>query len=159
MNTNHKSIKMKKILFILTAAFFSGLVFSQENKVLESQIVKQWMDYSKGFEYKDYERIASHFIYPAIFNNSTPIIVKDKKMMIEAYKSVRENVQKDYKYSLIDKWKLINITNEFLILDAHYSRYNSDYKQILSGRGLYFYKKLNGNWFLKEVTTLSQNKL
>ena len=117
------------------------------------------MDYSKGFEYMDYERIASHFTYPAIFNNSTPIIVKDKKMMMEAYKSVRENVQGGYKYSLMDDWKLINITNEFVILDAYYSRYNSDYKQILSGRGLYAYMKVNGNWLLKEVTTLSQNKL
>tara|TARA_Y100000022_G_C13249139_1_gene376324 strand:+ start:154 stop:606 length:453 start_codon:yes stop_codon:yes gene_type:complete len=150
---------MKKTFFILITVFFSGLIFSQENKALESQIVKQWMDYSKGFEYKDYERIASHFAYPAIFNNSIPTIVRDKNMMIKAYKSVRENVQKDYKYSLIDKWKLINITNDFLILDAHYSRYNADYKQILSGRGLYFYRKLNDKWFLKEVTTLSQNKL
>ena len=150
---------MKKIFFTLTLLVSTTLVFSQDDKALESLIVKKWMDYSKGFEYKDYERIANHFTYPAIFNNSTPIIVKNKKMMIEAYKSVRENVQKDYKYSLIDKWKLINITNEFLILDAHYSRYNADYKQILSGRGLYFYRKVNGNWFLKEVTTLSQNKL
>ena len=36
---------MKKILFILAAVFFTGLVFSQENKILENQIVKQWMDY------------------------------------------------------------------------------------------------------------------
>ena len=150
---------MKKIFFNLILIFFTTLVFSQDNKALESQIVKQWMDYSKGFEYKDYERIASHFVYPAIFNNSTPIIVKDKKMMIKAYKSVRENVQKDYKYSLIDEWKLINVTNDFLILDAQYSRYNGDYKQILSGRGLYFYRKVNGNWLLKEVTTVIQNEL
>ena len=150
---------MKKIFFSLTLLFFNTLVFSQDNKALESLIVKKWMDYSKGFEYMDYEKIASHFTYPAIFNNSTPIIVKDKKMMMEAYKLVRKNVQDGYKYSLIDDWKLIHITNEFVILDAYYSRYNSDYKQILSGRGLYFYMKVNGNWLLKEVTTLSQNKL
>ena len=150
---------MKKIFFTLTLLFFTTLVFSQDNKALESLIVKKWMDYSKGFEYMDYERIASHFTYPAIFNNSTPIIVKDKKMMMQAYKSVRENVQGGYKYSLMDDWKLINITKEFVILDAYYSRYNADYKQILSGRGLYFYRKVNDNWLLKEVTTLSQNKL
>ena len=150
---------MKKIFFNLILIFFTTLVFSQDNKALESQIVKQWMDYSKAFEYKDYERIASHFVHPAIFINSTPIIVKEKKMMIKAYKSVRENVQKDYKYSLIDEWKLINVTNDFLILDAQYSRYNGDYKQILSGRGLYFYRKVNGNWLLKEVTTVIQNEL
>ena len=152
-------MKMKKIFFTLTLLFFTTLVFSQDNKALESLILKKWMDYSKGFEYKDYERIASHFTYPAIFNNSTPIIVKDKKMMMQAYKSVRENVQGGYKYSLMDDWKLINITKEFVILDAYYSRYNADYKQILSGRGLYFYRKVNDNWLLKEVTTLSQNKL
>ena len=150
---------MKKIFFTLILLFFTTLVFSQDNKALESLIVKKWMDYSKGFEYMDYERIASHFTYPAIFNNSTPIIVKDKKMMMQAYKSVRENVQGGYKYSLMDDWKLINITKEFVILDAYYSRYNADYKQILSGRGLYAYMKVNGNWLLKEVTTLSQNKL
>ena len=111
---------MKKLFFALTLLFLNTLVFSQDNKALESLIVKKWMDYSKGFEYMGYERIASHFTYPAIFNNSTPIIVKDKKMMMEAYKSVRENVQGGYKYSLMDDWKLINITNEFVILDAYY---------------------------------------
>ena len=79
-------------------------------------------------------------------------------MMIDAYKFVRENVQENYKYSLLDEWELINITNEFVILDAHYSRYNTDYKPIFSGRGLYFYTKINGNWLLKEVTTLLQEK-
>ena len=44
--------------------------------------------------------------------------------MIELYKSDRENLQDDYKYSLLEDWKLLNISDNLIILDAYYSRYN-----------------------------------
>ena len=112
------------------------------------------MDYSKAFEYKDYNRIANHFTYPAVFNLATPIVVNDKKMMVDRYKSARENIQKGYKYSLLEKWILLNITEDLIILDAHYSRFNTEYESIHTGRGLYTYKNIKGNWLMTEVTTL-----
>ena len=149
---------MKKgtILFLV---LISSQVFSQDIKSLENRIVKQWMEYSKAFEYKDYERISNHFTYPAIFNNAIPVIVNDKKMMARAYKSVRENLQKGYKYSLLADWKLLKISESHIIFDAYYSRFNSKYEPILSGRGLYTYKKINDNWLMSEVTTLTNKKL
>ena len=149
---------MKKgtILFLV---LISSQVFSQDIKSLENRIVKQWMEYSKAFEYKDYERISNHFTYPAIFNNAIPVIVNDKKMMARAYKSVRENLQKGYKYSLLEDWKLLKISESHIIFDAYYSRFNSKYEPILSGRGLYTYKKINDNWLMSEVTTLTNKKL
>ena len=149
---------MKKgtILFLV---LISSQVFSQDIKSLENRIVKQWMEYSKAFEYKDYERISNHFTYPAIFNNAIPVIVNDKKMMARAYKSVRENLQKGYKYSLLEDWKLLNISKSHIILDAYYSRFNANYEPILSGRGLYTYKKIKDTWLMSEVTTLASKKL
>ena len=149
---------MKKgtILFLV---LISSQVFSQDIKSLENRIVKQWMEYSKAFEYKDYERISNHFTYPAIFNNAIPVIVNDKKMMARAYKSVRENLQKGYKYSLLEDWKLLNISKSHIILDAYYSRFNANYEPILSGRGLYTYKKIKDTWLMSEVTTLTSKKL
>ena len=149
---------MKKgtILFLV---LISSQVFSQDIKSLENRIVKQWMEYSKAFEYKDYESISNHFTYPAIFNNAIPVIVNDKKMMARAYKSVRENLQKGYKYSLLEDWKLLNISKSHIILDAYYSRFNANYEPILSGRGLYTYKKIKDKWLMSEVTTLTSKKL
>ena len=143
---------MKKLLLI--AFFISAHINALENNLLETKIVKQWMDYSKAFEYKDYNRIANHFTYPAVFNLATPIVVNDKKMMVDRYKSARENIQKGYKYSLLEKWILLNITEDLIILDAHYSRFNTKYESIHTGRGLYTYKNIKGNWLMTEVTTL-----
>ena len=84
---------MKKSIILFFYLLFSSQVFAQENNGLENKIVKQWMEYSKAFEYKDYERISNHFTYPAIFNNANPIVVKDKKTMVRNYKTVRENLQ------------------------------------------------------------------
>ena len=150
---------MKKSIILFFYLLFSSQVFAQENNGLENKIVKQWMEYSKAFEYKDYERISNHFTYPAIFNNAIPVIVNDKKMMARAYKSVRENLQKGYKYSLLEDWKLLKISESHIIFDAYYSRFNSKYEPILSGRGLYTYKKINDNWLMSEVTTLTNKKL
>ena len=150
---------MKKSIILFFYLLFSSQVFAQENNGLENKIVKQWMEYSKAFEYKDYERISNHFTYPAIFNNANPIVVKDKKTMVRNYKTVRENLQKGYKYSLLEDWKLLKISESHIIFDAYYSRFNSKYEPILSGRGLYTYKKINDNWLMSEVTTLTNKKL
>ena len=55
--------------------------------------------------------------------------------------------------TFIDK-SFIKLNDDFVILDAHYSRYNSKYKKIFFGRGLFYYKKVNTKWKLFEVTTL-----
>ena len=75
--------------------------------------------------------------------------------MIELYKSDRENLQDDYKYSLLEDWKLLNISDNLIILDAYYSRYNDKYELIISGRGLYTYKNINGLWLLSEIISIS----
>ena len=82
---------MKRLLLI--AFFISAHINAQENNLLETKIVKQWMDYSKAFEYKDYNRIANHFTYPAVFNLATPIVVNDKKMMVDRYNDSTERAQ------------------------------------------------------------------
>ena len=147
---------MKKLNFI--AFFISAHINAQENNLLETKIVKQWMDYSKAFEYKYYNRITNHFTYPAVFNLATPIVVNDKKMMVDSYKSARENTQKGYRYSLLEKWVFLNISEDLIILDAYYSRFNAKYESIHTGRGLYTYKNIKGDWLMTEVTTLNKFK-
>jgi len=146
---------MKKSILFIFALFISLHIYAQNDKGLESMIVKKWMDYSKAFEYKDYDRIANHFTYPAVTNFATPLIVENKNSMIELYKSDRENLQDDYKYSLLEDWKLLNISDNLIILDAYYSRYNDKYELIISGRGLYTYKNINGLWLLSEIISIS----
>ena len=72
----------------------------------------------------------------------------------EKYKIIREeNIQEDYKYSILNKYNFIQLSDDFVILDAHYSRYNSKYKKIFFGRGLYSYKRVNTKWKLFEVNS------
>lgn len=122
---------------------------------LENTIVNQWIKYSKAFEYKDYEMLANYFSFPVIFDAlNEPEKIINKKQLIEKYKIIREdNIQEDYKYSILNKYNFIQLSDDFIILDAHYSRYNSKYKKIFFGRGLYSYKRVNNKWKLFEINT------
>ena len=114
------------------------------------------MEYSKAFEYKDYDKISEHFRYPVVFHHkSNPTILNNKSELIKAYKNSRETIiQKGYKYSLLEKRELIKISETIVILDASYSRFNNSYEKIYSGRGLYSYEIKNGDWKMSAVKTI-----
>ena len=123
---------------------------------LENTIVNLWIKYSKAFEYKDYEMLSNYFSYPVVFDAlNEPEKIINKKQLTEKYKIIREvNIQEDYKYSILNKYNFIQLSDDFVILDAHYSRYNSKYKKIFFGRGLYSYKRVNNKWKLFEINSL-----
>ena len=143
---------MKKVLTILLI-LLSNFSFSQE---LEEKIVGLWMEYSKAFEYKDYDKISKHFIYPVVFHHkSNSNILNNKNELIKVYINSRETIiQKGYKYSLLQKWKLSKISETKVILDVSYSRFNNLYEKIHSGRGLYTYENKNGDWKMSAVKTI-----
>ena len=60
------------------------------NESLENKIVSLWKNYSKAFEYRDYEKIASYFSFPSVFGiSSNPTVLNNKNELIDRYKIVR----------------------------------------------------------------------
>ena len=158
---------MKKtiILALLLPLFaFSQPSAQKKEKVMkkvffEKQIIDNWEEYSKAFEYADYDKIASYFTYPLTFSLlENPQIIANKKDLIAFYKQMRTNVQDGYKYSLLDKSRIVWLAKEVYLVDATYSRYNDDYKRIFQGRGVYMYKKIDNKWKMFSVSSLQIEK-
>jgi len=154
---------MKKTIFLVV--LLPLFAFSQPNaqkkgKVMkktyfEKQINENWEEYSKAFEYADYQKIASYFTYPLTFSLlENPQIITNKKDLIAFYKQMRSSVQDGYKYSLLDKSRIVWLSKDAYIFDATYSRYDSDYKRIFQGRGIYMYKKVDNSWKMFSVSSL-----
>ncbi len=131
------------------------LLIGDKKSQLENTIVTLWIKYSKSFEYKDYEILANYFSFPIVFNSlKKPEVIQNKNELLIKYKILREEqIQDDYKYSILNKYNFIQLSDDFVILDAHYSRYNSKYKKIFFGRGLYSYKRVNTKWKLFEINS------
>jgi len=153
---------MKKILLLFLLAPL--LAFSQSAKKknkFNAEVVlnDKWQEYSKAFEYSDYEKVSSFFTYPATMNFiEKPMIVNNKEELIKAYKEIRSNVQDGYLYSLMDKSKVIWISKSLVMIDATYSRYNSNYKRIFKGRGVYMYKKVDNEWKIFSISAVPLGK-
>ena len=158
---------MKKtiILALLLPLFaFSQPSVQKKEKVMkkvffEKQIIDNWEEYSKAFEYADYDKIASYFTYPLTFSLlENPQIITNQKDLIAFYKQMRTNVQQGYKYSLLDKSRIVWFSKEAYMVDATYSRYNDEYKRIFQGRGVYMYKKIDNKWKMFSVSSLPIEK-
>ena len=158
---------MKKILILLH--LLPLFAFSQpkgqkkvkvmKKEFFEKQMVDNWEEYSKAFEYADYEKIASYFTYPLTFSLiENPQIITNKKDLISFYKQMRTNVQEGYKYSLLDKSRIVWLSKDVFMFDATYSRYNDEYKRVFQGRGVYVYKKINDKWKMFSVSSLPMPK-
>lgn len=153
---------MKKILLLFLLAPL--LAFSQSAKKknkFNAEVVlnDKWQEYSKAFEYSDYEKVSSFFTYPATMNFiEKPMIVNNKEELIKAYKEIRSNVQDGYLYSLMDKSKVIWISKSLVMIDATYSRYNSSYERIFKGRGVYMYKKVDNQWKMFSISSVPLEK-
>lgn len=130
---------------------------NQIDKNLENRIISLWKDYSKAFEYKDYEKIASFFSYPTTFGiSSTLNVVNDKSELINMYRTIREHsVQEGYKYSLLEDYEFMKFSDNICLVKATVGRYNSDYTKIYTIKGLYFFKKIETTWKMYCVDPLN----
>lgn len=154
----HQRINKEKKAFVKTQ-IPDKIVTIKNTNFFEKEIIDKWLEYSKAFEYADYKKIASYFSYPLTFSLlENPQIIENKNELIAFYKKIRNNVQEGYKYSALDKSKIIWLTKDVFVVDAIYSRYNNDYKRIFQGRGLYMYKKTNNEWKMFSVSSLPMLK-
>ena len=153
---------MKKtlLLFLLAPLLAFSQSAKKKNKFNAEVVLNdKWQEYSKAFEYSDYEKVSSFFTYPATMNFiEKPMIVNNKEELIKAYKEIRSNVQDGYLYSLMDKSKVIWISKSLVMIDATYSRYNSNYERIFKGRGVYMYKKVDNEWKIFSISAVPLEK-
>lgn len=172
---------MKKILFL--ALLLPVFIFSQnptikkemnpvmkkkdldlksfnKRKKVEMTIVNLWEEYSRAFEYSDFKKIKTYFTYPVTFSIlGDPVIVKNEKDLIKLYNQIRSNVQIGYKYSKLEKSRIIWISKDVCMLDATYSRFNQNYDKIFTGRGIYMYKRVENSWKMFSMSGIeSKNK-
>lgn len=135
---------------------FKDKVDKNSNNDIEKNIISLWKNYSKAFEYKDYEKLASYFSFPSVFGISTsPVVLNNKSELIERYKVVREaNMQDGYRYSLLENYEFFQLSQNTCIVKATYSRYNTNYNKIYTGQGLYFYKRINNSWKLYAIDSI-----
>ena len=125
----------------------------------EKRIIDKWQEYSKAFEYADYDKIVSYFTYPVTFSIlDNPRVINNQEDLIDVYKYMRSNVQDGYKYSILDKSRIIWLSKDIFMIDATYSRYNNDYKRIYQGRGMYMYKKVEEAWKMFSISSLPMVK-
>ena len=119
----------------------------EKRKKVEKSIVNLWEEYSRAFEYSDFEKIRTYFTYPVTFSIlGDPVIVKNEKDLIKLYNQIRSNVHVGYKYSKLEKSRIIWISKDVCMLDATYSRFNQNYDKIFTGRGIYMYKRVENSW-------------
>ena len=138
---------------IIALLFLPMISFAQETEEqIKKTITHEWLTYSKAFELKDYNKIAEFFHYPVILSGKS---YSNKKTVMEEYKERREKVQPGYKYSLTDEIKFIKVSNELVIAELYYSRYNAKYEKLFSGVSIGTYKKLDGKWKMSEYQSVN----
>ena len=137
----------------------SSLNTKQAKKKIEAKIIDKWEEYSKAFEYSDFDKIKTYFTYPvtlSVFGN--PTIINNEKDLVKFYKQIRNQVQDGYKYSMLEKSRVIWISKEICMLDATYSRFNDNYKRIYTGRGIYMYKRIDKSWKMFSMSSIEMKK-
>ncbi len=161
--------KLNLFFTVFLLFLFPLFAFSQPGKninnekmkqaAFEKRITDQWQEYSKAFEYADYEKIVTYFTYPVTFSLlDNPRIINNEQDLIDIYKYMRSNVQQGYKYSVLDKSRIIWLAKDVIMIDATYSRYDKDYKRIYQGRGMYMYKKVDEGWKIFSISSLPMVK-
>ena len=127
-------------------------------KINEKKIIERWEEYSKAFEYSDFDKIKTYFTFPvtlSLFDN--PIVINDEDELIKFYKQIRKNVQDGYKYSKLKKSRVVWISKNICVLYATYSRFNDNYENIFTGRGIYMYKKVGNSWQMFSMSGIKMN--
>ena len=157
MIKNEMNPVMKKKMEIKKKKNLDSKPFEMKKKV-EKTIINLWEEYSRAFEYSDFEKIKNYFTYPVTFALlGDPVIVKNENDLIKLYNQIRSNVQEGYKYSKLEKSRIIWISKEICMVDATYSRFNENYERIFTGRGIYMYKRVDKSWKMFSMSGVELN--
>ena len=157
MIKNEMNPIMKKKMEIKKKKNLDSKPFEMKKKV-EKTIINLWEEYSRAFEYSDFEKIKTYFTYPVTFSLlEDPVIVKNENDLIKLYNQIRSNVQEGYKYSKLEKSRIIWISKEICMVDATYSRFNENYERIFTGRGIYMYKRVDKSWKMFSMSGVEIN--
>ena len=144
---------MKNLLLCFIFLGLARTSFAQETEEqIKKLIAHEWLTYSKAFELKDYNKISEFFNYPVLLDGKSH---SNKIALMKQYKQSREKrIQPGYKYSLSNDIKFIKVSNEIVIAEFYYSRYNSKYEKLFSGASLGTYKKIDSKWKIIEYTSI-----
>ena len=157
MIKNEMNPIMKKKMEIKKKKNLDSKPFEMKKKV-EKTIINLWEEYSRAFEYSDFEKIKTYFTHPVTFSLlGNPVIVKNENDLIKLYNQIRSNVQEGYKYSKLEKSRIIWISKEICMVDATYSRFNENYERIFTGRGIYMYKRVDKSWKMFSMSGVEIN--
>ena len=145
---------MKNLLLCFILLGLAKTSFARETEEqIKKTITHERLTYVKAFELKDYNKIAEFFHYPVLLSGNS---YSSKKTVMKTYKESREKkVQPGYKYSLSDEIKFIKLSNELVIAEFYYSRYNAKYEKLFSGVSIGTYKKLDGKWKMSEYQSVN----
>jgi hypothetical protein len=156
IETNQALIKKKKQIQKKKKNYSKPFLLK---KNIENRIINKWEEYSKAFEYSDFEKLKTYFTYPVTISLfDQPVIVDNEKDLINWYKKIRAEAQDGYKYSMLEKSKVIWISKDICMVDATYSRFNDRYERIFTGRGIYMYKKVGKTWKMFSMSGVDLNK-
>ena len=149
---------MKKIIsasLLLLVGFYSA-ADDLRDETDEDKIKSAYSAYVNDLIAGDFKGIADKFTYPTTFKIKLlsliplSITLDNEEEMIEQYKSRREDIQEGYSYSTIDQIT-VEKTEEGYVADVVFSRFNAKDELLITGRGLYSYKEVNGAWKMYAV--------
>ena len=148
---------MKRIIAALLFLLFTSSVLADHHEETDEDKIKSaYSAYVDDFIAGDFKGIADKFTYPATFKikllSFIPLSISfdNEEEMIDQYKSRREDIQEGYSYSTIDQITVEKI-EEGYVADVIYSRFNAKDELLITGRGLYSYKDVNGSWKMYSV--------
>ena len=148
---------MKRIIVTLLSLLVTSSVLADHHEETDEDKIKSaYSAYVDDFIAGDFKGIADKFTYPTTFKIKLlsfiplSITLDNEEEMIEQYKSRREDIQEGYSYSTIDQIT-VEKTEEGYVADVVFSRFNAKDELLITGRGLYSYKEVNGSWKMYAV--------
>ena len=148
---------MKRIIATILSLMITSYVLADHHEETDKGKIKSaYSAYVDDFMVGDFKAIANKFTYPATFRIKLlsfiplSLTLDNQDEMIEQYKSLKADVQEGYSYSIIDRITVEKI-EEGYVADVIYSRFNAKDELLITGRGLYYYKDVNGSWKMYSV--------
>ena len=119
----------------------------------KEEIIEMMEGYNNAFGLANYPEIISYFDLPTSFNLQEKTITAPNKFKLKLiYKKLRGSLPDYYSYSKWEKVDIELIDNNIAIINAEYSRYNSNNEIFESGSAQYYLRFKDNHWKIFSLT-------